>query len=159
MTFCAAVVATAPAPVSAAGSSGGHGLRLIAANRTFGCVKSSRLAQQLWQLDDVGGDAAGFGLSSHAAALSLLPSVRRNGHRGSPSVQPPVAHFVLPVRPLRALPHRWPPARRRLLPAQQKPFAMQLRECVSGDDASSALRNHREPVPCRVDGPLELYLA
>ena len=33
------------------------------------------------------------------------------------------------------------------------------RQCVSGDDASSALQNHREPVPCRIDGPLALYLA
>jgi hypothetical protein len=36
---------------------------------------------------------------------------------------------------------------------------VQLRQRVSGDNASSALRNHREPVPCRVDGPLALYLA
>jgi hypothetical protein len=59
--------------------------------------------QQVRQFGDVGGDAQGFGVSSHAAAFSLLPSVPRNGHRGSPSVQPPAAHFVLPVRPLRAL--------------------------------------------------------
>src|SRR6185295_6953457 len=65
--------------------------------------------------------------SSHAAAFSLLPSVPRNGHRGSPSVQPPAAHFVLPVRPLRAMPHRRPPARRRLLPAQQSRPALQVR--------------------------------
>ena len=52
---------------------------------------------QLRQLGDVGRDAPGFGLSSHAAAFSLLPSVPRNGHRGSPSVQPPAAHFVQPV--------------------------------------------------------------
>ena len=75
----------------------------------------------------VGRDALGFGLSSHAAAFSLLPSVPRNGHRGSPCVQPPAAHFVLPVRPLRALPRRRPPARRRLLPVQQSWLALQVR--------------------------------
>ena len=46
--------------------------------------------------------------------------------------------------------------------AQQPPEASvdePNRQCVSGDDASSALQNHREPVPCRIDGPLALYLA
>ena len=109
-------------PLSNASSAFFNALRLLATTILPGILQASansgpvphhravtvqlRLAQQLRQLCDVGSDAPGFGLSSHAAAFSLLPSVRRNGHRGSPSVQPPVAHFVLPVRPLRALPHR-----------------------------------------------------
>ena len=89
--------------------------------------KILRPPHQLRHLRDVGRNALGFGLSSRAAAFSLLPSVPRNGHRGSPSVQPPAAHFVLPVRPLRALPHRRPPARPRLLPVRQSRLALQVR--------------------------------
>src|ERR1700719_3522785 len=66
---------------------------------------------------------AGIRASSLAAVVSWRPSVPRNGHRGPPSVQPQVTHYVLLVRQRLGPLARPPRARRRLLPALQARLA------------------------------------
>src|ERR1700722_1834476 len=65
----------------------------------------------------------GMESSGPAAVASWRPSVPRNGHRGSPSVQLQATHYVLLVRQRLGPLARPPRARRRLLRALQAQLA------------------------------------
>ncbi len=80
------------------------------------------------------------GASSLSAVASWLPSVRSNGHRGPPSVQPQATHHVQLVRQRLGPLVRPPRVRHRLLPALQARLALHGRALGVAAPPHAALR-------------------